>query len=71
MEARRKQKENYSKGIILQPNEVQLEDPDEKFLKRAMEVIEEHMADPGFKVNDFVAEVGLGRNGYAMRRSKR
>ena len=54
-------KTKYSRIITLEPTQTQITSPDEKFLKRLMEIIEHHMADPEFSVPKLVEELGMSR----------
>ncbi|WP_154859582.1 two-component regulator propeller domain-containing protein [Cyclobacterium xiamenense] len=61
IESRRQLKDYFSREIVLQPSSVAITSADEKFLQRAMQVIEENMTDPSFGVEVFCREVGMSR----------
>lgn len=53
--------EKYKNDILLQPSPVTLVSPDEKFLKKAVDIIEKNIADPNFDIKTFSAEAGVSR----------
>jgi signal transduction histidine kinase/ligand-binding sensor domain-containing protein/DNA-binding response OmpR family regulator len=54
-------REKYKNDILLQPTPVTLVSPDEKFLKKAVDIIEKNIADPDFDIETFSSEVGVSR----------
>jgi CheY-like chemotaxis protein len=54
--------EKFRKDIILEPSEVTVTSFDEKFLVKAMEVVEENISDGSFDVTRFVSEMGMSRS---------
>jgi len=54
-------REKYKNDILLQPSPVTLVSPDEKFLKKAVDIIEKNIADPDFDIETFSSEVGVSR----------
>ncbi len=54
-------KEKYSGEILLQPRNVLITPPDERFLRRAIEIVENNMADPDLDIEKFATEVGVSR----------
>ncbi len=61
IDTRRKLRERFTKQISLQPAAIAITSVDEKFLQRAMQLMEEHMSDPDFGVETFGREVGMSR----------
>jgi signal transduction histidine kinase/ligand-binding sensor domain-containing protein/DNA-binding response OmpR family regulator len=61
IEQRRKLRERYRKEGILQPQEIAVTSTDQKFLQRALEVVEAHISDERFSVVRFGKEVGMSR----------
>lgn len=61
IEQRRKLRERFSRNIALPPKEIAVTSYDEKFLLRAMTIIEQHLSDPDFDVPISTSEVGLSR----------
>ena len=62
IEKQQKNAERIRKSMLLEPHEVQVESMDEKFLKKAMEIVEDHISDSEFDVQQFVAEMGMSRS---------
>ncbi|MCB9018480.1 MAG: helix-turn-helix domain-containing protein [Prevotellaceae bacterium] len=54
-------KQKYKMEILQEPNNVQLESPDEKLMARIMSVIEKNLSDSEFGIEKFAQEVGLSR----------
>jgi signal transduction histidine kinase/DNA-binding NarL/FixJ family response regulator len=61
IEQRKKLREKYIYQIDLEPGEIDVESADERFLKRALEVIEKNMGDCEFDVNNFYPEMNMSR----------
>ncbi|MCU7552121.1 ATP-binding protein [Chitinophagaceae bacterium LB-8] len=51
----------FQKQIEVNPEEVTITPVDEKFLKQALEIVEKHMDDPEFSVEDFSREMYMNR----------
>ena len=51
----------FQKQIEVNPGEVTITPVDEKFLKQALEIVEKHMDDPEFSVEDFSREMYMNR----------
>ena len=54
-------KEKYTSTMVLEPTNVVLASPDEKFLKRVVDVIEENIADSELDIENFALKVGVSR----------
>ncbi|HNX79864.1 MAG TPA: response regulator, partial [Prolixibacteraceae bacterium] len=54
-------KEKYSGEIVLQPRNVLISSPDERFMRRVIETVEANMADPDLDIEKFAVEVGVSR----------
>ncbi|HBL75529.1 MAG: hypothetical protein A2W90_03395 [Bacteroidetes bacterium GWF2_42_66] len=54
-------KEKYSGEITLQPRNIVISSPDEKFLNRVVEVVEENISDADLDIERFSQEVGVSR----------
>jgi signal transduction histidine kinase/ligand-binding sensor domain-containing protein/DNA-binding response OmpR family regulator len=61
IEQRRKLRERFGKEIKLQPRDIAITSADEKFLARAMAVVEEHISEADFDVETFGRKVGMSR----------
>jgi DNA-binding response OmpR family regulator len=59
VEGRRRLRERYSRQIIIQPAQVAVTAADEKFLKRVISIIVEHIDEADFTAEIFEKEVGL------------
>jgi len=59
--ARNRLKEKFSKELVLKPQDITLTSTDEKFLRRAIEVVGNNMSDPNFDVSKFVSEMNVSR----------
>ncbi len=58
---RRKMRESYSHQIFLNPQEIRISSPDEQFMQKIVEAVEQNLPDPGFSVDDLSYHVGLSR----------
>lgn len=54
-------KERFSRNVILEPSNVEITSPDERFLRKAMEVIEENISDCDLDIETFSEKVGVSR----------
>lgn len=54
-------KEKYTSTMVLEPTNVVLTSPDEKFLKRVVDVVEENIADSELDIENFALKVGISR----------
>lgn len=61
IEQRKKLRERFSREITLEPKDIAITSADEKFLQRAMAIVEDHMADFEFEVRNFQDEIGMSR----------
>jgi len=61
IEQRKKLREKYTHQIDLEPGEINVKSADERFLKRALEIIEKNMGDCDFDVNNFYPEMNMSR----------
>lgn len=61
IEARQKMQEKFSREITLEPMQISVSSLDEKFLQRVMTLIEVHMEDEHFSIEDFSQGAGYSR----------
>lgn len=61
LQARRLLREKYTSEIILKPSDISITSPDERFLRRAIEVVERNISDPDLDIEQFASEVGVSR----------
>lgn len=55
-------RERFSREITVQPRDIAITSADERFLQKAMEIVECNMADSDFNVKAFIGQMGLGRS---------
>jgi ligand-binding sensor domain-containing protein/signal transduction histidine kinase/DNA-binding response OmpR family regulator len=58
---RRSMQIKYSGETILQPRNITLSSPDDRFLKKAIEIVEKFIEDPDFDSDKFANEIGVSR----------
>jgi len=61
IEQRRKLREKFSRNIFLQPQDITVSSYDQRFLQRAMDIIEQNISDPDFDVDNFRKKIGMSR----------
>jgi DNA-binding response OmpR family regulator len=61
IEQRRKLRERFSREVTLQPGDISITPLDEKFLNRAMEIVEKHMDDENFDLTMLREEMNMTR----------
>jgi ligand-binding sensor domain-containing protein/signal transduction histidine kinase/AraC-like DNA-binding protein len=61
LDSRQKLRDRYRKEITLQPRNVAITSPDEKFLERIMSFIEKNIAEPSLSVEELGREAGMSR----------
>lgn len=61
LENRKILRERFHADLFLNPDKVQITTIDEKFLKRAMEILEENIADPEFNAESLSKLIGMSR----------
>jgi signal transduction histidine kinase/DNA-binding response OmpR family regulator len=62
IENRKKLQEKMRKEFIMAPHEIPVRSPEEKFLKKAINSVEQNIANPDFDVKVFYTEMGLSRS---------
>jgi DNA-binding response OmpR family regulator len=62
IEQRRKLRERFSREVTLQPNDISITPLDEKFLNRAIEVVEKYMDDENFDLIELREEMNMTRS---------
>jgi signal transduction histidine kinase/ligand-binding sensor domain-containing protein/DNA-binding response OmpR family regulator len=58
---RNKLREKLKTDILLQPTNISIASPDERFLRKAVEVVEKYMSEPDLDIELFSSEVGVSR----------
>ena len=61
IEQRRKLRERFRREILLEPKDIAVTSADERFLFRVSDIIEKHLADYNFTVDNFAREIGMSR----------
>jgi signal transduction histidine kinase/DNA-binding response OmpR family regulator len=59
IELRRKLRERFCREVTLEPSEISITPLDEKFLNRAIEVVEKHFADENFGLSEFLSAMNI------------
>jgi len=54
-------KEKYTGTIILEPRNIEITSPDERFLQKAIQVVEKNIADSELDIESFAQKVGVSR----------
>ncbi len=62
IENRKKLREKVRKDLILEPEKIAVSDPDEKFLKDLMDIIEEHISNSEYSVKDLAKQMGVSHS---------
>ncbi len=62
IEQRKKLRERFSRDVKLEPKDIAITSADEKFLNRAIGIIDEHMGDFEFDARTFQEEIGMSRS---------
>jgi YesN/AraC family two-component response regulator len=58
---RKSLKEKFSRSIVLEPTHVEISSPDERFLQKAIAVVEENISDSDLDIEGFSEKVGVSR----------
>ncbi|MCX6236077.1 MAG: ATP-binding protein [Bacteroidia bacterium] len=61
LSVRQSLKQKYTSEMLLQPKNIILSSPDERFLQKAIEVVENNISDPDLDIERFAAEIGVSR----------
>jgi DNA-binding response OmpR family regulator/two-component sensor histidine kinase len=61
LESRRKLRERYSRSVSLDPKEISVTSVEESFVRKLLETMEKHHADPEFDVETLGKEIGMSR----------
>lgn len=64
IENRKLLRQKFSQDINLSPKDVTVTSPDEKFLTRALEIVEQNISDSEFDVDKLVDEAGMSRSAF-------
>jgi len=61
LSVRQSLKQKYTGEVLLQPRNVILSSPDERFLQKAITVVEDNIDDPDLDIEKFATEIGVSR----------
>ena len=61
LSVRQSLKQKYSGEMFLQPRNIILSSPDERFLQKAINVVENNISDPDLDIDRFATEIGVSR----------
>ena len=61
IQQRKTLQKRFSRTVILKPKDIAITSPDEIFLDRVMAIIENHISNSEFSVDDFQQEIGMSR----------
>ena len=59
IDQRRKLRERFSKDFHIKPKDIIVNSLDGRFIEKAMSIVDKHISDSDFSVEDFAAEIGL------------
>ncbi|MFB6320738.1 two-component regulator propeller domain-containing protein [Saccharicrinis sp. FJH54] len=54
-------REKYTETIVLEPTNIELSSPDERFLQKAIKIVEENISDSDLDIEKFSEQVGVSR----------
>jgi signal transduction histidine kinase/ligand-binding sensor domain-containing protein/DNA-binding response OmpR family regulator len=61
LQIRRSLREKYTSEIILKPSDITISSPDERFLRKSIEVVEKNISNADLDIEQFAVEVGVSR----------
>ena len=67
LRSRKRLKEYYSVGKEMVPENIAFNVLDEEFLKQAIQIVEDHLADSEFSVDQFSREIGMSRSNLYLK----
>lgn len=62
IETRRQLREKYKKSLVIEASEIPITSVDEKFIKKAISIVENYISDADFSVDTFSKEIGMSRS---------
>lgn len=69
IEARNKMKEKFGREVTLEPQDITISSFDERFIKKVLDIIEQHMDDENFSIEELSREAGYS-NMHLYRKIK-
>ncbi|MFY0715324.1 response regulator [Seonamhaeicola sp. NFXS20] len=67
IESRRRLRKRFGNDINLELHEISNSSADDKFLNKARKIVEEHLLDTEFSVEDFIKEMGMSRSSLHVK----
>jgi AraC-like DNA-binding protein len=67
LETRKKLRERFGKELTILPQELSSSSADDRFLNKAIKIIEEHLTESEFSVDDFIKEIGMSRSSLHIK----
>ncbi|PTB96479.1 hypothetical protein C9994_07140 [Marivirga lumbricoides] len=61
IDQRIKLRDKYSVTLMIAPSKIEVTSPDELFIKKALSIVDEHISDPEFTVENFQKAIGMSR----------
>jgi DNA-binding response OmpR family regulator len=61
LQVRRSLKEKYTSQIVLKPSDLTITSPDERFIRKAIEVVEKNISNADLDIEQFATAVGVSR----------
>lgn len=61
LSVRQSLKQKFTGEMMLQPKNIRLSSPEERFLQKAIEVVENNISDPDLDIERFASEIGVSR----------
>ncbi|HEX7584685.1 MAG TPA: helix-turn-helix transcriptional regulator, partial [Prolixibacteraceae bacterium] len=61
LSVRQSLRQKYTSEMLLQPRNIILSSPDERFLQKAIEVVEKNISDQDLDIERFASEIGVSR----------
>jgi signal transduction histidine kinase/ligand-binding sensor domain-containing protein/DNA-binding response OmpR family regulator len=67
LESRKKLRERFGNEINIAPSEISSSSVDDRFLNKAVQIVEDHLAESEFNVDDFVREMRMNRSSLHIK----
>ncbi|WP_396168020.1 two-component regulator propeller domain-containing protein [Flavobacterium sp.] len=67
LESRKKLRERFGNEINIAPSEISSSSADDRFLNKAIQIVEDHLAESEFSVDDFVTEMRMSRSSLHIK----
>lgn len=62
LEQKKDRQQEFFKAVVLSPENITISSPDEKLMKRALEVFEKNMDNSEYSIEEFSRDMGMSRN---------